>query len=142
MNNIVDIQQLAAQLELSIRHYERIQALLVKMDLELGPASPVELREMDASLAELQQQANVIDRTFLDQLTQESTAVESIRSLLDRRATVIDDIIKLNGIITAKAAGVQSLLAHELGTLRSGISALKGYKQQEHGQGRIVNSTS
>lgn len=136
------IQQLAAQIELSIRQYDRILALLAKIDLEIGPASSVELQEMDASLAELQTQANAIDQTFLDQLTQESGAIETIRSLLDRRATIIDDIIALNGIITTKAAGVQSLLAHELGVLRSGISALKGYKQQEHGQGRIVNSTS
>lgn len=142
MNAMEGIQQLAAQIELSIRQYDRILALLAKIDLEIGPASSVELQEMDASLAELQTQANAIDQTFLDQLTQESAAIETIRSLLDRRATIIDDIIALNGIITTKAAGVQSLLAHELGVLRSGISALKGYKQQEHGQGRIVNSTS
>lgn len=137
-----DIQLLASQLELSIKQYDCILALLVKIDREIGPAAPGELQEMDAVLAGLQKQANAIDQSFLDQLTQETAAIETIRSLLERRSAIIDNVLRLNGIITIKAAGVQSLLAHELGTLRSGISALKGYKQLEHGQGRIVNSTS
>ncbi|EKD33599.1 MAG: hypothetical protein ACD_75C02645G0006 [uncultured bacterium] len=139
---MVDIQQLEAQLSQSINQYDRILTLLQRMDREIGTASPTELQDMDKSLTELQRQATEIDQSFLGQLTVESTKPEAIGSLLDKRASVVQEIILLNGNISTKAMGVKTLLAHEIGTIHSGLSALKGYKKQVHNQGRIVNSTS
>lgn len=139
---MTDMQQLAERLRQSINQYSRIMTLLLQIDRRIGTAPPEDLQEMDRSLAELQSQATEIDQFIPDQLTKESENSETIRSLLDERATIVKDIIRLNGDVTTKAMGVKSILAHEIGTLRSGLSALKGYRKQQHNQGRILNSTS
>ncbi len=139
---MVDIQQLATQLTLSIDQYDRILTLLRQIDHKLGTALPTELENLYSSLAELQKQATEIDHSFLGQLPREAAIPEALGALLDERASIVKKIIAENKEITTKAIGIQSLLAHELGSLRAGFSALNGYKHQENTQGRIVRSIS
>lgn len=126
----------------SINHYTRILALLQNMDGNVGTASQDELLEMSASLGKLQESATQLDQAMLDQLQKVPAKSENIASLLEKREKIVKEVLLLNESITSKAMGIKSLLAHQLGTLRGGLSAMKGYRQQEHGQGRIVNSTS
>lgn len=138
----MDIRQLATQLTLSSDQYQRILTHLQYIEENIGAASPVELQEMYNSLAELQRQAAEIDRSCLGQLAADPAMANAVAALVDRRTAMVKKVIAANREITAKAIGVQSLLAHELGTLRNGLSALSGYKQQERTQGRLVNSMS
>lgn len=134
--------QLEPVIENSINHYTRILALLRNMDGKVGTAAQDELLEMSTSLEKLQESATQLDQAMLDQLRKNPAKSATIVSLLEKREIIVKEILLLNESITAKAMGVKSLLAHQLGTLRGGISAMKGYRQQGHDQGRIVNSTS
>lgn len=138
----VDTQHLTAQLTLSSNQYQRILAHLQHIDGKIGVASPLELQEMYTSLAELQRQAAEIDRSCLDQVMADPAIAKAVAALVDRRTSIVKKVLAANREITAKAIGVQSLLAHELGTLRTGLSALSGYRQPERPQGRLINSMS
>jgi chromosome segregation ATPase len=138
----MDIEQLESQLKYSISYYGRILALLQSIDEEIGTASRDGLLNMSATLAELQGQATRLDQAIATHLSKVPAKNEHVRSLLNKREDVIKEILILNRNISAKAMGVKSLLAHEMSTLRNGLSALSGYRQMQHNQGRIVNSTS
>jgi hypothetical protein len=142
MHTQIELQQLESTLSLSIQQYEDILDFLKKTDKEIGTASPSELLELSTSLTDLQWIATQTDQVLLAQLNTDSAQGDKTQHLINRREHIVKDILRLNEHITVKASGVKSLLAHEMGKLRNGLSALSGYKQQQHNQGRIVNSTS
>jgi hypothetical protein len=125
----------------SIHQYERILDFLQKMDVEIGTAAPSMVLELSESLAYLQGHATETDQTLLTQLRKQPDLPKAMQSLLSRRENVVKEILILNERIKAKAIGIKSLLGHEMEIMRNGISALSGYRQQQHNQGHIVNST-
>jgi hypothetical protein len=125
----------------SIQQYERILDFLQKMDTEISTAAPSMVLELSESLAYLQGHATQTDQDLLTQLSKQSPLSEAMQSLLNRREYIVKEILILNERIKAKAIGIKSLLGHEMEKMRNGISALSGYRQQQHNQGRIVNST-
>ena len=142
MNRTTEIQELESTLSQSILHYGNILDFLEKIDREIGTASPSELLELSTSLTDLQEIATQTDQVLLTQLSTDSARGDNTQHLIDRREHIVTDILILNEHIAVKSSGVKSLIAHEKSKLRNGISALSGYKQQQHNQGRIVNSTS
>jgi hypothetical protein len=135
-------QQLESELRGSIDHYTHLLMLLQTINEEIGTASQDKLQNMNLTLTELQEQAVRIDQSIAVQLNSAQARTEMVIFLLNRRENVVKEILGFNKKATAKAMGVKSLLAHEIGVLRNGQSALNGYRQQQHNQGRIVNSTS
>jgi hypothetical protein len=125
----------------SIKQYEHILDFLQKMDAEIGTASPSMVLELSESLAYLQSHATQTDQHILAQLNNKSILPEAMQSLLKKRENVVQNILILNERIKAKAIGIKSLLGYEMEKMRNGISALSGYRQQQHNQGHIVNST-
>jgi len=112
------------------------------MDDEMGMATPAALQNFSISFQELHEQAVQFDRLISAQLDKQSLENESILILAGKRDSLLREILLLNKRITAKASGVKSLIAHEIGKLRTGLSALSGYRQPRHNQGRITNCTS
>lgn len=136
------MQQVEEILSQSIHQYAEILEFLQKMNKEIGSALPEELLELGESLAHLQHLAAETDQVLLMQLSKHSALAETLQPLLDRREQIMKEILFLNGRISEKASGVKSLIAHEMKKLRTGLSALNGYKQQQNNQGRIVDRTS
>jgi hypothetical protein len=130
-------EKLEAALQLSIDNYSRMITLLHRIETEIGSASHEALRKMNSLLTEMQTQASATDRLVIT--AKDEPASENVRALISTRARLINDILLLNSNVTVKAMGVKSLLAHEIGTLRNGKSALDGYRPQQHNQGRIVS---
>ena len=142
MHRETEIPQLEQTLAKSILQYENILDFLEKIDEEIGTASPSELLDLSTSLTDLQRHATQTDQVLLTQINASSARNENTQHLIDRHECIMKEILLLNEHLTAKASGVKSLLAHEMGKLRNGLSALSGYRQQHNNQGRIVNSTS
>lgn len=136
------MQQLERVLSQSIQQYEHILEFMLKMDQEVGSADPEALQNFNDSLNELQQEAMRLDQLLDVRLDQKSTETEPIQSLFAKRLHLLKEILLLNERIVEKGSRVKSLIAHEMGKLRNGLSALSGYKQPQHHQGRIVNGTS
>lgn len=136
------MRQLETDLTDSINHYRKVLALLRNMTGDLGTASEEELLQMGVSLAEMQESTSQLDQSILEKLQENSAKSLTVLSLLEKRDSILKEVLALNRSLTAKAMGVKSLLAHEIKTLRTGLSVMKGYSQPEHGQGRIVNRSS
>jgi hypothetical protein len=126
----------------SLVQYGNILDFLWLIDREIGTASASELLELSVSLTDLQGIATQTDLLLLAQLNADPARSDEIQNLINKREHIVKDILLLNEQTAAKASGVKSLIANEMGKLRSGISALGGYRQHRHNQGRIVNSSS
>jgi hypothetical protein len=142
LSTAIAMQRLETELRESFTCYNRILTLLQNIDREVGTASEDELLVMGDSLKDLQASATLIDKTIMAQLQGKRVTNDTLSTLLESRENIVKEILLLNRNIAAKAMGVKTLLAHELATLRSGASAMKGYRQQEYDQGRIVNSST
>ena len=136
------IQTLESMLLQSIQQYEEILACMEKMDTEVGTADSVTLEYFSNSLQTLQGQATQFDLILLAQFLEKSSQPESLQNLIAKREQLQREVFSLNQRITEKASRVQSLLAHEMIKLRNGLSAMTGYRQPRHNQGRIVNGSS
>ncbi len=136
------MQQLEAGLRDSINSYNKILVLLQNMTVDLGTASHDELLKMSVSLGEMQGLATQLDQSILEKLQTVPERSVTMISLLEERESILKEVLLLNGSVTAKAMGVTSLFAHEIKTLRTGLSVMKGYSQPENDQGRIVNRSS
>lgn len=130
---------LESSLRSSIELYSRMIALLRSLEEDLGTAPQETLQQMNALLTEMQTQASDTDQLIMSQLTSDDLVKGTTQKLVSERAKMINDVLLLNRNVMIKAMGVKSLLAHEIGTLRSGKSALNGYRPPQHNQGRIVN---
>ena len=137
-----DKEQLTASLSQAIQHYESLLKYLQEMDQEMGTASPDTLQNFSVSMLEYQEQAMQLDQNVAAHLNEDLLKIDSIQSLLGKREALLMELLALNTRMTAKAQGVKSLIAHEIGRLHNGFSALSGYKQPQHNQGRITNCTS
>ena len=138
----IDIQFFSASLEDSISRYQRILDFLLYMSREMERDSEIELQGLTDTLSAMQKQATESDSAFLPRLNKEVVRCEALRLLFSQREEVMRAVLLKNIEIRRKAQVAQSLLAHELGTLRHGKKAMSGYKPQQDRGGRIVNSTS
>ena len=134
--------QLEPILSQSMQQYERILDFLQKMDVEVGTADPVALQNFSETLNALQAQAVKIDQVLFTQMDREPIKTETTQICLDKRSLLLKEILFLNERISKKALTVNALIAHEMGKLRNGRTALSGYKPQQQHQGRIVNGSS
>lgn len=135
-------RQIEATLIQSIQQYENILDLLKEMDKVLVTASPDSMLALNTSFMDLQSQAQAIDQVLKDWLSRDAGSTKDLQSLMDTRKRIMQEIFHLNRSLTVKASGLKSLLAHEMGALRNGRTALGGYRQPQHHQGRFFNGTS
>ena len=138
----IDIHFFAATLEDSISRYQSILDFLLYMSREMDRGSEVQAQGLAESLSAMQEEATELDSNFLARLNKETVLCEALRPLFSQREEVMREVLLKNIEIRRKAQVAQSLLAHELGTLRHGKKAMCGYKPQQDRGGRIVNSTS
>ncbi len=135
-------QQIEAELSLSLLQYRQVLNHLNKIDEAIGTASSSLLRELCTSLMDLQNRAAQTDEILQQQLPRHSARTAALRSLEEDRRHLIAEIILVNRRVTTKAQGVKTFLAHEIGNLKTGLSAMNGYRQSQGTQGRIVNSAT
>jgi ABC-type transporter Mla subunit MlaD len=137
-----DIPALAADLGDSTTRYRRILEILQTMEREIHRVPHEQLQKMTQSLSELQDQARDLDSSLQMRLMGKVDAEEVLAPLLVERQEVIGKILVLNDALRNQAQSAQSLLAHELGALRQGHTALCGYKSLQVKAGKIVNSAT
>jgi len=131
-----------SMLSRSIQHYQGILQLLEQMEREMGTADPLALQGFSSTLERMQGQAAQLDREIAPLLKAQASKNEQTADLAKQRADLVNEILEVNQRICAKASGVKSLLAHEMGKLRTGLTALSGYRQPQRHRGRITNCSS
>ena len=141
MNSLIDLQEPEYLIDESIRKYENILELLKKVEIGLGTASSAELLDWNHALTELQNDATQMDQKVFDSLGRQSERHAEIDIRVNIRNHLIDEILNLNTDVRCKASGVRSIIIHERGRFRNGLSALTGYRQFQNNYGKIVNNS-
>ncbi len=142
MHTTMETQQIKASLIQSIEHYERILEHMQILNREIGTAPSLALLKLNETLVDLQKDTSPLEESLAIQLSKHPDKSKEIHHLFAKREELLKDILFLNQQITEKALGIKSFIAHEIGKLHSGQTAMKGYRQQHYHQGRIVNSNS
>jgi hypothetical protein len=142
MKSEIQTQQLKTSLLQSIHQYENMLDYMQNLDKGVGTAAPSALMRLNDRLVELQKNMTQTEEIVSFRLQEYSGNMEAVQSLVEMRQHLLRDILFLNQRITVKATGIRSYITSEMGKLHTGLSAMKGYKQQQNNLGRIINSKS
>ncbi len=137
----MEAEQIKEKLRHLIQLYENILSEMQRIEVGIGTASPAALIKFNKNMMEQHDTAAKIEHDLSILLSPSSNKLEDFRLLIEMREKLLKDIMVLNQRITTKAKGIRSFINHEMKRLHSGLSAMRGYKQAHHNQGRIVNST-
>ncbi len=100
-------------------HARQLEQLLVKSD-------PDELREYTLRLQELQDEAGMNDRIFLEVFPLNSTAWKDHPLFLER-TRLLEQIVEMNHLLLPRIRGMMAVTAHELSQIKGGRVAVAGY---------------
>ena len=130
-----------ALIRLSIDQHHRMAHLLHRLQEELELQAFEKLTELNDELSGIQDQARLVDDELLRCL-QGGPPAAALLPLLAQRTALQKDIVALLAAILPGAKSVKSLLADEMQTLKTGRTALSGYKSGTMHQGRLINSAT
>ena len=115
-------------LQKSIEQYRQIIAHAGQLDHLLLKSDPDELQSYTARLQELQDEAGLNDRVFLEVFPHTSTYWEDHPLFLER-TRLLEKIVELNHLLLPRIRGMMAVTAHELSQIKGGRVAVAGYHQ-------------
>ncbi|MDA3807196.1 MAG: hypothetical protein PF440_04700 [Thiomicrorhabdus sp.] len=115
-------------LKKSIEQYRQIIAHAAQLDHLLQKSDPAELHSYTVRLQELQDEAGLNDRIFLEVFPHTSTYWQSHPLFLER-TRLLEKIVELNHLHLPRIRGMMAVTANELSQLKSGRVAVAGYHQ-------------
>ncbi len=112
----------------SIEQYRRIIAHAGQLDHLLQKSDPDELQSYTLKLQELQDEAGLNDRVFLEVFPRNSTYWQN-HPLFIERTNLLEKIVELNHLLLPRIRGMMAVTANELSQIKSGRVAVAGYHQ-------------
>ncbi|SDZ76102.1 hypothetical protein SAMN05660420_00169 [Desulfuromusa kysingii] len=128
-------------LKKSIEQYRQIIEHASQLDQLLLKADPEKLHIYTERLQELQDEAGLNDRIFLEIFPHTSTYWQDHPLFLER-ARLLEKIVELNHLLLPRIRGMMAVTAHELSQIKDGRVAVSGYHQipatrQQHVRGVV-----
>ncbi len=117
-----------ACLKKSIKQYRQILDHAEQLDHLLIKSDPEELRDYTVRLQELQDEAGMNDRIFLEVFPHNSDAWKD-HPLFQERTRLLEQIVELNHLLLPRIRGMMAVTAHELSQIKGGRVAVAGYHQ-------------
>ena len=124
-------------LKKSIEQYRRIIAHAGQLDGLLLKSDPDELQSYTARLQELQDEAGLNDRIFLEVFPHNSTYWQGHPLFLER-TRLLEKIVELNHLLLPRIRGMMAVTANELTQIKGGRVAVAGYHQVPVQQNQFV----
>lgn len=115
-------------LQKSIEQYRQIIDHAGQLDHLLLKSDPDELQSYTARLQELQDEAGLNDRIFLEVFPHTSTYWQDHPLFLER-TRLLEKIVELNHLLLPRIRGMMAVTAHELSQIKGGRVAVAGYHQ-------------
>ncbi len=112
----------------SIEQYRQIIAHAGQLDHLLQKSDPDELQSYTVKLQELQDEAGLNDRVFLEVFPRNSTYWQE-HPLFIERTRLLEKIVELNYLLLPRIRGMMAVTANELTQIKSGRVAVAGYHQ-------------
>ena len=126
-----------ACLKKSIQQYRQILDHAEQLDQLLVKADPEELRSYTQRLQELQDEAGLNDRIFLEVFPKNSEVWKNHPLFLER-SRLLEKIVELNHLLLPRIHGMMAVTAHELSQIKGGRVAVAGYHQAPAKQNQYV----
>lgn len=120
----------------SIQQYRQILAHAEQLDQLLITADPEELRGYTLRLQELQDEAGLNDRIFLEVFPSNSEVWKD-HPLFIERTQLLEQIVELNHLLLPRIRGMMAVTAHELSQIKGGRVAVAGYHQAPARQNQL-----
>jgi Zn-dependent protease with chaperone function len=111
----------------SIKQYRQILDHAEQLDRLLVKSDPDELRSYTVRLQELQDEAGLNDRIFLEVFPHNSEAWKDHPLFLER-TQLLEQIVELNHLLLPRIRGMMAVTAHELSQIKGGRVAVAGYR--------------
>ena len=124
-------------LKKSIEQYRQIIDHAGQLDNLLLKSDPDELQNYTARLQELQDEAGLNDRVFLEVFPHNSTYWQDHPLFLER-TRLLEKIVELNHLLLPRIRGMMAVTAHELTQIKGGRVAVAGYHQAPARQHQYV----
>jgi len=121
----------------SIEQYRQIIAHAGQLDHLLQKSDPDELQSYTVKLQELQDEAGLNDRVFLEVFPRNSTYWQD-HPLFIERTRLLEKIVELNYLLLPRIRGMMAVTANELTQIKSGRVAVAGYHQAPAQQNQYV----
>ena len=121
----------------SIEQYRQIIAHAGQLDHLLQKSDPDELQSYTAKLQELQDEAGLNDRVFLEVFPRNSIYWQD-HPLFIERTRLLEKIVQLNYLLLPRIRGMMAVTANELTQIKSGRVAVAGYHQAPAQQNQYV----
>ncbi len=113
-------------LKKSIEQYQQIVDHAGQLEQLLKTSDPDELQGYTVRLQELQDEAGLNDRVFLEVFPQNSTYWQN-HPLFIERSRLLEQIVELNHLLLPRIRGMMAVTANELSQVKSGRVAVAGY---------------
>lgn len=124
-------------LKKSIEQYRQIIAHANQLDSLLLKSDPDELQRYTARLQELQDEAGLNDRVFLEVFPHNSTYWQDHPLFLER-SRLLEKIVELNYLLLPRIRGMMAVTANELTQIKGGRVAVAGYHHAPAKQNQFV----
>ncbi len=124
-------------LKKSIEQYRQIIAHAGQLDHLLLKSDPDELQSYTARLQELQDEAGLNDRIFLEVFPHNSTYWQNHPLFLER-SRLLEKIVELNYLLLPRIRGMMAVTANELKQIKGGRVAVAGYHQTPAKQNQFI----
>lgn len=115
-------------LKKSIEQYRKIIAHAGQLDGLLLKSDPDELQSYTMRLQELQDEAGLNDRIFLEVFPHNSSYWQA-HPLFIERTRLLEKIVELNYLLLPRIRGMMAVAANELTQIKCGRVAVAGYHQ-------------
>ncbi|MFK5927064.1 MAG: hypothetical protein QM483_10580 [Desulfuromusa sp.] len=124
-------------LKKSIEQYRQIIDHAGQLDHLLLKSDPEQLQSYTVRLQELQDEAGLNDRIFLEVFPRNSTYWQE-HPLFIERTRLLEKIVELNHLLLPRIRGMMAVTANELSQIKSGRVAVAGYHQAPSQQKRFA----
>lgn len=116
-----------AMLLQSCELYQEIDRLYEILGARISKSSPLSLQQVNVQLNDLIERARVIDSNLTSHLSPSTERSEHTAALLKQREEILRTLVQRNKGVTQKAGNMKSHLRHEIGSMKTNRSAMKGY---------------
>ncbi len=125
----------------AIRLYQEVEYLYQSIQSNLSSSSVLKVMQKMGTLNALLQDAQTIDSAIAESINNIKTMSEATVELLQTRNKILRRLYNSNREMVIKANNVKSLLRHEITSIGTGHTAMKGYKPARTERKNIVRAS-
>lgn len=120
--------------------YQEIDSLYELLGTKISKSSPQSLQQVAVQLGDLIEQAKTIDGKLSNTLPPSPERSEHTAALVQQREAILRTLVQRNKNIAQKAGNLKSHMRHEIGSMKTNRSAMKGYAAMGQSRKNMIHN--